>query len=184
MRTLHCGTSRAAKSVRLGTSVRQYKTSITCGWCSFCIGGEREIRTLGTGLPHTRFPVVRLRPAQPSLHADSNIIPQLLWFVKCFFAFFVKKFLLFFWFFFLVATNAIIGLLLPSLFSPFFYFFSFFSAFRNILLCFFSSSVEQKALAPQVFFKIIYTKNNFHGIMYGIESSFTRNNIPHQSKRG
>ena len=35
----------------------------------FLRGGERGIRTLGTGLPHTRFPVVRLRPAQPSLRA-------------------------------------------------------------------------------------------------------------------
>ena len=31
-------------------------------------GGEREIRTLGRVLAVTRFPVVRLRPAQPSLH--------------------------------------------------------------------------------------------------------------------
>ena len=30
-------------------------------------GGERGIRTLGTVLAFTRFPVVRLRPAQPSL---------------------------------------------------------------------------------------------------------------------
>ena len=30
-------------------------------------GGERGIRTLGTVLGYTRFPVVRLRPAQPSL---------------------------------------------------------------------------------------------------------------------
>ena len=66
--------------------------------CVLFSGGERGIRTLGTGLPHTRFPVVRLRPAQPSLHADSNIIPQLLGFVKCFFAFFAKKFLIRFFF--------------------------------------------------------------------------------------
>ena len=39
-------------------------------------GGEREIRTLGRVLAYTRFPVVRLRPTQPSLHADSGIIPQ------------------------------------------------------------------------------------------------------------
>ena len=32
-------------------------------------GGEREIRTLVGVLAQTRFPVVRLRPAQPSLHA-------------------------------------------------------------------------------------------------------------------
>ena len=31
--------------------------------------GEREIRTLGRVLAYTRFPVVRLRPAQPSLHS-------------------------------------------------------------------------------------------------------------------
>ena len=37
-------------------------------------GGEREIRTLGTVLAFTRFPVVRLRPAQPSLHIDPVII--------------------------------------------------------------------------------------------------------------
>ena len=30
-------------------------------------GGERGIRTLGAFMGHTRFPVVRLRPAQPSL---------------------------------------------------------------------------------------------------------------------
>jgi hypothetical protein len=30
-------------------------------------GGERGIRTLGTLSTYTRFPVVRLRPAQPSL---------------------------------------------------------------------------------------------------------------------
>ena len=36
---------------------------------AFFVGGENEIRTHGTGLPHTRFPVVRLRPAQPSLRA-------------------------------------------------------------------------------------------------------------------
>ena len=34
-------------------------------------GGEKGIRTLGRVLAYTRFPVVRLRPAQPSLHAFS-----------------------------------------------------------------------------------------------------------------
>ncbi len=34
----------------------------------FICGGERGIRTLGTVLAFTRFPIVRLRPAQPSLH--------------------------------------------------------------------------------------------------------------------
>ena len=37
-------------------------------WVVVCFGAEREIRTLGTVLAFTRFPVVRLRPAQPSLH--------------------------------------------------------------------------------------------------------------------
>ena len=37
-------------------------------------GGERGIRTLGTVLAFTRFPVVRLRPAQPSLHDLQRII--------------------------------------------------------------------------------------------------------------
>ena len=31
-------------------------------------GGKRGIRTLGAFMGHTRFPVVRLRPAQPSFH--------------------------------------------------------------------------------------------------------------------
>ena len=31
-------------------------------------GGKRGIRTLGGFMAHTRFPVVRLRPAQPSFH--------------------------------------------------------------------------------------------------------------------
>ena len=39
-------------------------------------GGESEIRTHGTVLAFTRFPVVRLRPAQPSLHIDLTIISQ------------------------------------------------------------------------------------------------------------
>ena len=41
---------------------------------AFFVGGERGIRTLGTVLAFTRFPVVRLRPAQPSLQIDFNII--------------------------------------------------------------------------------------------------------------
>ena len=36
----------------------------------FVCGGERGIRTLGTVLAFTRFPIVRLRPAQPSLHRE------------------------------------------------------------------------------------------------------------------
>ena len=35
-------------------------------------GGERGIRTLGTVLAFTRFPVVRLRPAQPSLRTAQH----------------------------------------------------------------------------------------------------------------
>ena len=35
-------------------------------------GGERGIRTLETLLTPTRFPIVRLRPAQPSLHGRDN----------------------------------------------------------------------------------------------------------------
>ena len=43
----------------------------------FVCGGERGIRTLGTVLAFTRFPIVRLRPAQPSLHLlDFYIITQ------------------------------------------------------------------------------------------------------------
>ena len=39
-------------------------------WAAPCFyGGESEIRTHGTVLAFTRFPVVRLRPAQPSLQA-------------------------------------------------------------------------------------------------------------------
>ncbi len=33
----------------------------------FLVGGERGIRTLEALLTLTRFPIVRLRPAQPSL---------------------------------------------------------------------------------------------------------------------
>ena len=43
----------------------------------FRCGGERGIRTLGTVLAFTRFPIVRLRPAHPSLHLlDFYIISQ------------------------------------------------------------------------------------------------------------
>ena len=37
------------------------------GFKRVSLGGESEIRTHGTVLAFTRFPVVRLRPAQPSL---------------------------------------------------------------------------------------------------------------------
>ena len=40
----------------------------------FCFyGGEKEIRTLVGVLAQTRFPVVRLRPTQPSLHAQARV---------------------------------------------------------------------------------------------------------------
>ena len=52
------------------------KNSTLLGAIFFC-GGERGIRTLGTVLAFTRFPIVRLRPAQPSLHLlDFYIISQ------------------------------------------------------------------------------------------------------------
>ena len=43
-------------------------------------GGERGIRTLGRVLADTRFPVVRLRPAQPSLQVahSLNIITHII----------------------------------------------------------------------------------------------------------
>ena len=53
--------------------------------CLSFYGGERGIRTLGTVLAFTRFPVVRLRPAQPSLQVDFNIISHLFLKIKCFF---------------------------------------------------------------------------------------------------
>ena len=37
-------------------------------WVLFCFGGKIGIRTLVGVLAQTRFPVVRLRPAQPSVH--------------------------------------------------------------------------------------------------------------------
>ena len=37
-------------------------------WVLFCFGGKIGIRTLVGVLAQTRFPVVRLRPAQPSFH--------------------------------------------------------------------------------------------------------------------
>lgn len=35
-------------------------------------GGEKGIRTLDTFIGYTRFPIVRLRPAQPSLQASCS----------------------------------------------------------------------------------------------------------------
>ena len=52
---------------------------------AFFVGGEREIRTLGRVLAYTRFPVVRLRPAQPSLRADYGIISHINIKIKSFF---------------------------------------------------------------------------------------------------
>ncbi len=43
------------------------KQETHCFHSGFC-GGEKEIRTLVGVLAQTRFPVVRLRPTQPSLH--------------------------------------------------------------------------------------------------------------------
>ena len=45
------------------------KVTPLCGITFF--GGKRGIRTLGAFIGHTRFPVVRLRPAQPSFHNGS-----------------------------------------------------------------------------------------------------------------
>ena len=141
---------------------------------SFC-GGEREIRTLGTGLPHTRFPVVRLRPAQPSLHADLYMIPQLLDFVKPFF----QTFSCFFQAFFKnVQTKA--AFLRPSSlpFSfPLCYFLPFFSPSRHFSNRLVAFRRKKNLLSPQVFFKRICTKKIFHGIMdrNGRIPSFPRN---------
>ena len=61
-------------------------------------GGERGIRTLGTVLAFTRFPVVRLRPAQPSLQIDFNIISYLFLKIKPFFKIFLKLLILLFYY--------------------------------------------------------------------------------------
>ena len=54
-------------------------------------GGKKGIRTLERVLAVTRFPIVRLRPAQPSFHIfNFYIIPQLSPKVKHFFRFFSK----------------------------------------------------------------------------------------------
>ena len=44
--------------------------------CVLFSGGERGIRTLVRVLTETRFPVVRLRPAQPSLHFAVQFSPH------------------------------------------------------------------------------------------------------------
>ena len=58
---------------------------------TFLYGGEIGIRTLVRFTAVTRFPVVRLRPAQPSLHksrANDGSIPHLFPLVKSYFLFF------------------------------------------------------------------------------------------------
>ena len=47
---------------------------------TFNYGGDRGIRTLDEVSPHTRVPVVRLRPAQPSLRVVTDVI--LPWFFE------------------------------------------------------------------------------------------------------
>ena len=49
----------------------QKRRGLRCSPLLFC-GGESEIRTHGTVLAFTRFPVVRLRPAQPSLRTAQH----------------------------------------------------------------------------------------------------------------
>ena len=51
-------------------TLRKDKKTAPC-WVLFFYGGETGIRTLERVLAVTRFPVVRLRPAQPSLHPYS-----------------------------------------------------------------------------------------------------------------
>ena len=123
--------------------------------CVLFSGGEREIRTLGTGLPHTRFPVVRLRPAQPSLRADSHIISCFCSFVKCFSSnifSFPQIFFLFLQKNFYKRSFAFPFFDLPPLLSPPP------PDFRRPLS-------NKKAKTRQVFFKMIYTKKKFHVII-------------------
>ena len=68
------------RSVRLGSDSRPRLSFTTepvripiakqksTHWVLFCFGGKIGIRTLVGVLAQTRFPVVRLRPAQPSFH--------------------------------------------------------------------------------------------------------------------
>ena len=51
---------------------RQKKTSEQAIHACSDVGGERGIRTLETLLTPTRFPIVRLRPTQPSLHGECS----------------------------------------------------------------------------------------------------------------
>ena len=50
-------------------------------------GGEEEIRTLGTLLTYTRFPIVLLRPTRTPLRADLVVICESSGLGKPFFAF-------------------------------------------------------------------------------------------------
>ena len=54
---------------KFGTALSPAMTKKAPDWVPSLYGGEREIRTLVGVLAQTRFPVVRLRPAQPSLHS-------------------------------------------------------------------------------------------------------------------
>ena len=54
--------------------IRIKNKALPCGNALLFIGGERGIRTPGALLTHTRFPIVRLRPAQPSLQQVTNVI--------------------------------------------------------------------------------------------------------------
>ena len=71
-------------------SILSYKTKGHHEGVPLFYGGERGIRTLGTVLAFTRFPVVRLRPAQPSLHFDLTIISHLFIKIKPFLKIFLK----------------------------------------------------------------------------------------------
>ena len=52
-------------------------------------GGEEEIRTLGTLLTYTRFPIVLLRPTRTPLRADLVVICESSGLGKPFFCIFV-----------------------------------------------------------------------------------------------
>ena len=59
--------STAGDSVPVRVRSPPPKQKATAFAVAFCFGGERGIRTLERVLAVTRFPIVRLRPAQPSL---------------------------------------------------------------------------------------------------------------------
>ena len=79
------GTSRPCFS---RTTEKQKATAFAV---AFYFGGERGIRTLERVLAVTRFPIVRLRPAQPSFH-DFNILSYPRRIVKNFFQMFSYSF--------------------------------------------------------------------------------------------